>query len=74
MYISTGTHKGQRLERTANSYYSHAADIKLFTYNSADFQACYLAKNANIESSWIASEIPYSGKLSKDKTFAKMRK
>ena len=30
--------------------------IQLFTYNSADIQACYLAKKADIQSSWNASE------------------
>ena len=48
--------KGLKEQRIAIIYIQ--TDIKLFTYNSADVQACYLAKKANnIESSWITSEI-----------------
>ena len=36
MYVCTGAHEGQRLERAAK---------KLFIYNSAVIQACYLAKS-----------------------------
>ena len=59
MYVYTGAHEGQRLERAAKMIIFFTAinkiaiihiltDIQLFTYNSADIQACYLAKKGKL--------------------------
>ena len=49
--------RGKGLKEQRIAIFHIPTEIKLFIYNSADIQACYLAKKANIESSWIASEI-----------------